>query len=280
MPRLEQVRGGAATRRTDPDSAGTREVLVRASGRQQARCGLPALWSRTADGAMMPSMKILVADDDRASASFVAKGLAQEGHAIDCVHDGRDALARCLYERFDAIVLDRMMPGMDGLTVLKALRASGNRSPVLLLTAMADIDDRVDGLMAGADDYLVKPFHFSELLARLVALSRRPRESVERTSLAVADLELDLLARVAHRGGQTIELHAKEFALLEILMRNAGRVVTKTMLLEQVWDFDFDPRTTVVETHVSRLRAKIDKPFETPLIHTIRNSGYSLHGPR
>ena len=225
-------------------------------------------------------MKILVADDDRTTAAFVAKGLTQEGHTVDCVHDGRDALSRCLYDRFDVVVLDRMMPNMDGLAVLKALRASGNRLPVLLLTAMADVDDRVDGLMAGADDYLVKPFHFSELLARLVALSRRPAESVERTSLQVADLELDLLSRTARRGGQSIELHAKEFALLEILMRNAGRVVTKTMLLEQVWDFDFDPRTTVVETHISRLRAKIDKPFETPLIHTLRNSGYSLRAPR
>ena len=229
---------------------------------------------------MMPPMKILVADDDRTTAAFVAKGLTQEGHTVDCVHDGRDALSRCLYDRFDVVVLDRMMPHMDGLAVLKALRASGNRLPVLLLTAMADVDDRVDGLMAGADDYLVKPFHFSELLARLVALSRRPAESVERTSLQVADLELDLLSRTARRGGQSIELHAKEFALLEILMRNAGRVVTKTMLLEQVWDFDFDPRTTVVETHISRLRAKIDKPFETPLIHTLRNSGYSLRAPR
>ena len=225
-------------------------------------------------------MKILVADDDRTAAAFVAKGLSQEGHTVDCVHEGREALTRCLYDRFDVVVLDRMMPGMDGLAVLKALRAAGVRLPVLMLTAMADVEDRVDGLTAGADDYLVKPFHFSELLARVVALSRRPRESVERTTLEVADLELDLLTRGARRAGQSIELHAKEFALLEILMRNAGRVVTKTMLLEQVWHFDFDPRTTVVETHVSRLRAKIDKPFDAPLIHTIRNGGYSLRAPR
>ena len=229
---------------------------------------------------MIPRMKILVADDDRTAAAFVAKGLSQEGHTVDRVHEGREALMRCLYDTFDVVVLDRMMPGMDGLAVLKALRAAGNRLPVLLLTAMADVEDRVDGLTAGADDYLVKPFHFSELLARVIALSRRPRESVERTALAVADLELDLLTRTARRGGRSIELHAKEFALLEILMRSAGRVVTKTMLLEQVWHFDFDPRTTVVETHISRLRAKIDKPFGEPLIHTIRNGGYTLRAPR
>lgn len=225
-------------------------------------------------------MKILVAEDDRDTAAFIAKGLTQEGHAVDVVHDGRDALNRCLYDDVEILLLDRMMPGMDGLTVLRTLRAAKHRLPVLMLTAMGDVDERVEGLMAGSDDYLVKPFHFSELLARVVALSRRPQESEEATTLCVGDLELDLLARTARRGGVSIELLAKEFRLLEILMRNAGRVITKTMLLERVWNFDFDPRTTVVETHVSRLRAKIDRPFETPLIHTVRNAGYSLHVPR
>ena len=225
-------------------------------------------------------MKILIADDDIGTADFLRKGLAEEGHAVDVVHDGRDALGRALYGELDLLVLDRMMPGMDGLAVLRALRAARNPLPVLMLTALGDVEDRVEGLTAGADDYLVKPFHFSELHARALALGRRPRGSADPVSLVVGDLELDLLARTAKRAGVTIELHAKEFRLLEVLMRNAGHVVTKTMLLERVWDFDFDPRTTVVETHVSRLRAKIDKPFDVALIHTVRNAGYALRAPR
>ncbi len=225
-------------------------------------------------------MKILVAEDDLKSAEFLRKGLSQEGHSVECVTDGRDALSYCLYNPCDLLVLDRMMPGMDGLTVLKSLRAAGRKMPVIFLTSMGDVDDRVEGLLAGGDDYLVKPFHFSELLARLTVLGRRPQVVPQATRLAVHDLELDLLTRTATRAGSNIELQAKEFALLEILMRNSGRIVTKTMLLEQVWDFNFDPRTTVVETHMSRLRSKIDKPFEVPLIHTTRSAGYSLHAPR
>lgn len=225
-------------------------------------------------------MKILVAEDDRQAAAFIQKGLSEEGHNVEVVADGRDALAYCLYNPCDIVVLDRMMPGMDGLSVLKALRAAGRRMPVIFLTAMGDVDDRVEGLHAGGDDYLVKPFHFSELTARIAALARRPAASETPTKLKVHDLELDLLTRTAIRDGVTIDLLAKEFALLEALMRNAGRIVTRTMLLEQVWDFSFDPKTSVVETHMSRLRAKIDKPFATPLIHTMRNSGYSLHAPR
>jgi two-component system OmpR family response regulator len=173
-----------------------------------------------------------------------------------------------------------MMPGMDGLSVVKALRAARKDMPVLMLTAMADVAERVEGLAAGADDYLTKPFHFSELLARVVALARRRSEPAVQPVLTVHDLTLDLMARVARRQGQVIEVQSKEFALLEILMRNAGRVVTRTMLLEQVWNFNFEPNTTVVETHVSRLRTKIDKPFDLPLIHTVRSIGYSMHGPR
>jgi two-component system OmpR family response regulator len=225
-------------------------------------------------------MKIILAEDDQKTLEFLRKGLTENGHSVECFKDGRDVLAHCLYNESDMIVLDRMMPGMDGLAVVKGLRASGQKTPVIFLTAMADVEDRVDGLMAGGDDYLVKPFHFSELLARITALSRRPAASDEKTVLKVHDLELDLLARTAKRGQTHIDLQAKEFALLEVLMRNAGRVVTKTMLLEQVWDFNFDPRTTVVETHVSRLRSKVDKPFEVQLIHTNRNSGYSLHVER
>jgi len=225
-------------------------------------------------------MKILVAEDDKASAEFLKRGLTQEGHSVDVVSDGRDALSFCLYSACDLVILDRMLPGMDGLSVLKSLRAAGRPTPVLFLTSMGDVEDRVEGLMAGGDDYLVKPFHFSELLARVTSLARRPPTGETKTKLVVHDLELDLLAHSAIRAGQPIDLMAKEYALLEVLMRNAGRIVTKTMLLEQVWDFNFDPKTTVVETHVSRLRAKVDKPFDVPLIHTTRNSGYSLHAPR
>jgi two-component system, OmpR family, response regulator len=225
-------------------------------------------------------MKILIAEDDETTSDFLRKGLIENGHTVDCVFDGREALTYCMYNQCDLVVLDRMMPGMDGLSVLKALRAAGNALPVIFLTAMADVDDRVDGLLAGGDDYLVKPFQFSELMARITALARRPQSAEKVTRLKVYDLELDLLTRTATRAGIQIDLQAKEFALLEILMRNSGRIVTKTMLLEQVWDFNFDPRSTVVETHVSRLRAKIDKPFDVQLLHTSRNSGYSLRAPR
>ena len=225
-------------------------------------------------------MKILLAEDDQKVADFVSAGLAENGHSVDHVTDGREALTYCLYNTCDIAILDRMMPGMDGLSVLKALRAARKETPVLFLTAMGDVTERVEGLAAGADDYLVKPFHFSELLARVMALSRRHKDVAEVAALQVHDLSLDLLSRTAKRQGTLIELQSKEFALLEILMRNAGRVVTRTMLLEQVWNFNFEPNTTVVETHVSRLRGKIDKPFDVPLIHTVRSTGYSMHGPR
>ena len=225
-------------------------------------------------------MKILVAEDDKTTSEYIRKGLTENGHSVDCVDDGRDALNHCIYNHYDLAILDRMMPGMDGLAVLKALRAANDSIPVIFLTAMADVDDRVEGLLAGGDDYLTKPFQFSELMARIIALSRRPQNTEEVTKLQVHDLELDLLTRTAKRDDVEIELQAKEFSLLEILMRNTGRIVTRTMLLEQVWDLNFDPRSTVVETHVSRLRAKVDKPFEVQLIHTSRNSGYSLHAPK
>ena len=238
--------------------------------------GMAAAWAVAKD----PALKILLAEDDVKVACFVIAGLAENGHSVDHVTDGREALTYCLYNTCDLAILDRMMPGMDGLSVVKALRAARKDTPVLFLTAMADVTERVEGLAAGADDYLVKPFHFSELLARVVALSRRRTETAVQPVLAVHDLTLDLLSRVARRQGHVIELQSKEFALLEILMRNAGRVVTRTMLLEQVWNFNFEPNTTVVETHVSRLRTKIDKPFDLALIHTVRSTGYSMHGPR
>lgn len=225
-------------------------------------------------------MKILLAEDDPKMAEYLIAGLVESGNSVDHVTDGRDALSYCLYFDCDMVILDRMMPGMDGLSVLKALRAAQKDLPVLFLTAMGQVDDRVEGLTAGGDDYLVKPFHFSELLARIASITRRKHDSPETHALDVHDLHLDLLSRTATRQHTLIELHSKEFAMLEVLMRNAGRVVTRTMLLERVWNFNFEPNTTVVETHMSRLRAKIDKPFDTALIHTIRNTGYCMHGPR
>ena len=225
-------------------------------------------------------MKILLAEDDAKMAEYLSAGLTENGHSVDHVTDGRDALSYCLYNDCDLAILDRMMPGMDGLSVLKALRAARKDLPVLFLTAMGQVEDRVEGLSEGGDDYLVKPFHFSELLARIGVITRRGQPGAGATELKVHDLTLDLLARTAIRQEAVIELHAKEFAMLEILMRNAGRIVTRTMLLERIWNFNFEPNTTVVETHMSRLRAKIDKPFDLALIHTIRNTGYSMHGPR
>lgn len=226
------------------------------------------------------AMKILLAEDDVEIAKFVISGFEEQGNSVDHVTDGRDALSYCMYNDPDVVVFDRMLPGMDGLSAVKAMRAAGKNTPVLMLTSLADVDSKVEGFQAGADDYLAKPFHFSELLARVLALTRRRTDHAEQTSLSVHDLTLDLLSRTATRQHQQIELQTKEFALLEIMMRNAGRIVTRTMLLEKVWNFNFDPNTSVVETHISRLRSKVDKPFDVPLIHTIRNTGYSMHGPR
>lgn len=222
-------------------------------------------------------MRILVVEDDKRTSDYVAKGFIEAGHVADVLSDGYDALSHAAREPYDVLVVDRMLPGLDGLSLVKALRASGNSTPVLFLTAVGGVDDRVDGLEAGGDDYLVKPFAFSELMARLNALARRPPARAETTRLVVADLELDLIRRSCRRAGATIELLPREFALLEYMMRNEGRVVTRTMLLERVWEFHFSPQTSVVETHISRLRAKIDKPFDRPLLHTVRNTGYSLH---
>jgi len=224
-------------------------------------------------------MKLLLCEDDQTTQAFILKGLTEIGHTVETTMDGREALSLCLYSQYDVIILDRMLPGMDGLSVLKSLRATNNATPVIFLTAMADVEDRVEGLLAGGDDYLVKPFQFSELMARITALSRRPPTSEETHLLQVHDLKLDLLSRVATRSDQPISLLAKEFSLLELLMKNQSRIVTKTMILEQVWGFNFNPKTTVVETHISRLRSKIDKPYDTALLHTSRNSGYTLRAP-
>ncbi|MFM2351403.1 MAG: hypothetical protein RIR04_2369 [Pseudomonadota bacterium] len=225
-------------------------------------------------------MRLLLVEDDPSVSAYVARGLTEAGHVCDVLADGKDGLFQATRENYDVVVVDRMLPSLDGLSLVRALRAAGGRAPVLFLTALGGIDDRVEGLEAGGDDYLTKPFAFAELMARVNALARRPPVQEVRTVLRVADLELDLMRRRASRGGQAIDLLPKEFTLLEVLMRNEGRVVTRTMLLERVWDFHFDPKTSVVETHISRLRAKIDKPFEVALLHTLKNMGYSLHAPR
>lgn len=223
-------------------------------------------------------MKILLIEDDLETADYVVNGLSEEGHNVMRVASGRDGLFRASEEAFDLLIVDRMIPGLDGLALVKTLRGAGNQTPVLFLTTLGGIDDRVTGLNAGGDDYLTKPFAFAELVARVNALGRRPPKIAE-TSLRIADLEVDVLSRVVRRRGKPIELQPREFRLLEYLARHAGQVVTRTMLLENVWDFHFDPRTNVVETHISRLRSKIDKGFEADLIHTIRGAGYCLRAP-
>ncbi len=222
-------------------------------------------------------MRILVVEDDRDVAGFVVKGLKEAGHVVEHADNGRDGLFMAASENFDAIILDRMLPGgIDGLRLLETLRAQSNHTPVLFLSALAQVDDRVRGLQAGGDDYLTKPFAFAELLARVEALARRGRGDGPVTRLIVGDLELDLLSRTVRRAGQKVDLQPREFRLLEYLMRHAGQVVTRTMLLEGVWDYHFDPQTNVIDVHVSRLRQKIDKPFAGPMIHTVRNAGYML----
>lgn len=222
-------------------------------------------------------MRILVIEDDQVVADFVASGLRQESHSVDLASDGKEGLYLAMSESYDVLIVDRMLPSVDGLSVIRALRASEDRTPALILSALADVAERVKGLNAGADDYLVKPFAFSELSARVNVLSRRAATpSTEAIVLAVGDLRLELLTRVAQRGEQTISLKPREFQLLEYLMRHAGHVVTRTMLLERVWGYNFDPTTNVIDQHISQLRKKIDRGFDSPLIHTVRGSGYVL----
>lgn len=223
-------------------------------------------------------MRILIVEDDAETSAFVAQGLSQAGHQVSISADGRDGLFQATSGAFEAIVLDRMLPGLDGLALIKALRAAGDTTPVLMLTAVGGIADRVEGLECGADDYLVKPFAFSELAARLNALARRPAPRTEPHQLKVADIVLDLDRRSVERSGQRIHLQPREFALLAELMRNPRRVMTRTMLLERVWDFDFDPKTNIVETHLSRLRSKLNAGFDEDAIVTVRGAGYMIRG--
>ena len=221
-------------------------------------------------------MKILVIEDDLRMQAYVAEGLRQNNHVVVEATTGRDGLLLASDGDFDALIIDRMLPGYDGLTIVKMLRAAGIQTPAIFLTTMDGIDDRVEGLNAGADDYLVKPFAFAELNARLQALSRRPPINGVKTVLQVGDLEMNLVRRTVTRAGKSIELQPQEFRLLEYLMRSDGRVVTRSMLLENVWDFHFDPQTSIVETHISRLRGKIDRGFGQDLLKTIRGAGYCL----
>lgn len=227
---------------------------------------------------MDQTMRILFVEDDRTTADYILQGLRQEGHVVDYVADGREAMGLAMSDGYDIIVVDRMLPGLDGLSLVKALRAAKISTPLIFLTAMGGVEDRIEGLQAGADDYLGKPFAFGELSARLAALARRPKLQLEDTVLQAADLRMDLIRRTVTRAGVEIDLLPREFALLEHLLRRKGRIQTRTMLLEAIWDISFDPQTNVVETHISRLRAKIDKPFGQDLLQTVRGTGYRIEG--
>lgn len=225
---------------------------------------------------MTQPMNVLVIEDDQENATYIKEILEDEGHAVNVVHDGDRGLALARSGNFDAMVVDRMLPEKDGLTLVQEYRQSGGRSPALFLSALSNTDHKVEGLNAGGDDYLAKPFEASELAARVAALGRRQGTDHPATKLKAGGLEMDLLARKVTRDGQKIDLQPREFRLLEYLMRNAGQVVTRTMLLEKVWDYNFDPQTNVIDVHISRLRSKIDKDFDEPLLHTVRGAGYRL----
>lgn len=224
-------------------------------------------------------MRALIIEDDAETAGYVAKGLEESGFVVDIATNGPDGLVLALSEVYDIAVVDRMLPELDGLSLVGALRSAGKNTPVLFLTAMGSVGDRVRGLRGGGDDYLVKPFAFSELLARIEALLRRRGDGGGATTLRLLDLEMDLLARKVARAGRAIELQPREFKLLEFLLRHAGQVVTRTMLLEHVWDYHFDPQTNVIDVHISRLRRKIDRDFAPPLLRTVRGAGYALRAP-
>ena len=221
-------------------------------------------------------INVLVVEDDKDTASFITKGLTECGHNVDYAEDGREGLLMADSNEYHVIIVDRMLPKVDGVTLTRTLRGNSDRSPILMLSALGEVDDRVTGLKAGADDYLTKPFAFSELQARLEALVRRAEPDSPDTILSVGDLVMDLLKREVRRSETKIDLQPREFRLLEYLMRHSGQVVTRTMLLEKVWDYHFDPQTNVIDVHISRLRGKIDKEFEFPLLHTVRGAGYML----
>jgi two-component system OmpR family response regulator len=222
------------------------------------------------------TMRVLVIEDDKEAATWLVKGLTESGHVADVASDGEEGLSLARERVHDVLIVDRMLPAMDGLAIIRTLRGEGIATPVLILSALGEVDERVKGLRAGGDDYLAKPYSFSELLARMENLGRRVGQERQQTRLKAADLEMDLLARTVTRAGQPILLQPREFKLLEYLMRNAGHVVTRTMLLENVWDYHFDPQTNVIDVHVSRLRSKIDKGFDDPILQTVRGAGYMI----
>jgi two-component system OmpR family response regulator len=223
-------------------------------------------------------MRILVIEDEKDVADYIAKGLRETGHVADVTHDGKEGLLMATTGDYPIIILDRMLPNLDGITILKTLRGAGNATPVIILSALSEVDDRVQGLKAGGDDYLVKPFAFTELLARVEALIRRNKGDAESiTKLEAGDLEMDLLSRNVVRSGKKLNLQAREFSLLEYLLRNKGQIVTRTMLLENVWHYHFDPQTNVIDVHISRLRRKVDDDFPRALIKTVRGSGYVIN---
>ncbi len=222
-------------------------------------------------------MKVLFVEDNEQVARFVKKGLTEAGHTVDHAGNGRDGMFLAASEPYDVIIMDRMLPGgIDGLGIIEALRKGGNKTPILIMSALSDVDERIRGLRSGGDDYLVKPFAFGELLARLDALVRRASDSGGKTTLTLDDLTMNLLSRKVTRGGKPVTLQPREFKLLEYLLRHANQVVTRTMLLENVWDYHFDPQTNVIDVHISRLRQKIDAGSERPLLRTMRNAGYML----
>ena len=224
-------------------------------------------------------MHILLVEDDHDTAEFIRNGMLQSGHQVDLANNGNDGLHLAMTEDYDVLVLDRMLPGRDGLSIVQALRQLDISTPVLILSALGEVNHRVEGLQAGGDDYLVKPYAFSELLARLQALVRRNHPEQTQTTLQVRDLQMDLLKHKVTRSGVQIDLLPREFTLLEVLMRHAGEVVTRTMLLEKVWDYNFDPQTNIINVHMSRLRSKVDKDFDVPLLNTVRGAGYIIHDP-
>ena len=224
-------------------------------------------------------MRILLIEDDPEASRYIMRGLREAGHVVALADNGPDGLSMASDEEHDVLIVDRMLPSIDGLSVIETLRNQNSPLPILILSALGDLEDRVQGLRAGGDDYLPKPFAFEELLARVEALGRRPGPGSVITQLTVADLDMDVLARKVQRANQSITLQPREFRLLEYLMRHSGQVVTRTMLLENVWDYHFDPQTNVIDVHVSRLRAKIDRDFDRPLLHTVRGAGYMLREP-
>src|SRR5438552_6996402 len=264
----------SSSRPMDPKASKRWSSMLRAAKSLAATPALsPTSRKRAATEA---DMKVLLIEDDQETSAYVARGLREQGHVVDLAATGRDGLFLATEGGHDVLIVDRMLPGLDGIGLVQALRGTGVRAPVLFLTALGGVGDRVRGLEAGGDDYLVKPFAFAELLARVNALARRPPLSEAPTTLRAGDLEVDLLARKVTRGGKTIDLQPREFQLLAFLMRNLDRVVTRTMLLEAVWDFHFDPKTNIVESHISRLRSKLSQYGGAELIHTVRGAGYAL----